>query len=289
MDKREKMIETIEDYLPRCSSVNKCYTYGNIPIELINNACMSYAGYVDSWDVLGLTDETIFGSGKRGFLFTEEGFYTNDNKGLHQYGSCLTYASLPSYNVNAFNEMLGELYMIECKDLADSVQQTVDDLQQTIDDLQRAFDEYTQSDSAVPENDDEPEECSQPLLPEQSEDDEETIDLDAAKEYVKEILLQTGDVIECDEDELDTFIEEAKALLNLMEDSDGDYEQAIDELLADEEHPKQMQKATTKCQQGLELYLPDLEDEPEQFETCQRIVRKYQQTVKQIRAQLKQL
>lgn len=285
MGKREKKIAIIQEYLPKCNSVYPCYVYGHIPKEQFQNACASYAGHVKGEDVFGLIDETLFGSGKKGFLFTVDGFYSSDANSLYRYDSGTTYRSLPSsYNLTLFNEMLTELYEIETAPTGWDIAGGLLDLATSFLDewnTENASNNTTASNNVI--------ESSEPLLLEQSEDDEETIDLDAAKEYVKEILLQTGDVIECEEDELDTFIEEAKALLNLMEDSDGDYEQAIDELLADEEHPKQMQKATTKCQQGLELYLPDLEDEPEQFETCQRIVRKYQQTVKQIRAQLKQL
>lgn len=44
MGKREKKIAVIQEYLPRCNSVYPCYVYGRIPSELINNACMTYAG-----------------------------------------------------------------------------------------------------------------------------------------------------------------------------------------------------------------------------------------------------
>ncbi len=285
MGKREKKIAIIQEYLPKCNSVYPCYVYGHIPKEQFQNACASYAGHVKGEDVFGLIDETLFGSGKKGFLFTVDGFYSSDANSLYRYDSGTTYRSLPSsYNLTLFNEMLTELYEIETAPSGWDIAGGLLDLATSFLDewnTENASNNTTASNNVI--------ESSEPLLLEESEDDEETIDLDDAKEYVKEILLQTVDVIECEEDELDTFIEEAKALLNLMEDSAGDYEQAIDELLADEEHPKEMERATTKCRQGLELYLPDLEDEPEQFETCQRIVRKYQQTVKQIRAQLKQL
>lgn len=103
------------------------------------------------------------------------------------------------------------------------------------------------------------------------------------------VLLQVNDVLEYDEDELDSFVEEAQSLIELLEESDGEIEQEIDELLADGENPTQLQKASAKCLQGLELYLPDLEEDPDNFETCQRIVRKYLQTIKQVRTRLKQL
>lgn len=74
MGKREKKIAVIQEYLPRCNSVYPCYVYGRIPSELINNACMTYAGNVRKEDVFGLIDETVFSSGKKGFLFAEDGF-----------------------------------------------------------------------------------------------------------------------------------------------------------------------------------------------------------------------
>lgn len=120
-------------------------------------------------------------------------------------------------------------------------------------------------------------------------DSNEALDIDDAQEYIKEVLLQVNDVLEYDEDELDSFIEEAQSLIELLEESDGEIEQEIDGLLADDENPTQLQKASAKCLQGLELYLPDLEEDPDNFETCQRIVRKYLQTIKQVRTRLKQL
>ena len=79
MGKREKKIAVIQEYLPRCNSVYPCYVYGRIPSELINNACMTYAGNVRKEDVFGLIDETVFSSGKKGFLFAEDGFYHSDD------------------------------------------------------------------------------------------------------------------------------------------------------------------------------------------------------------------
>lgn len=285
MGKREKKIAVIQEYLPQCNSVYPCYVYGHIPKEQFQNACASYAGHVKGEDVFGLIDETLFGNGKKGFLFAENGFYSSDGNELYRYDAGVTYRSLSSsYNLTLFNEMLTELYEIETAPSGWDIAGGLLDLAANFLDewnVENAANDTTTDNNVI--------ESSEPLLLEEGTDGEEAIDIDDAKEYVKEILLQAGDVLECDEDELDTFIEEAKALLDLMADSDGDYEQLIDELLADDEHPEQMQKATMKCQQGLELYLPDLEEEPEQMETCQRIVRKYQQTVKQIRTQLKQL
>ena len=67
MGKREKKIAVIQEYLPRCNSVYPCYVYGRIPSELINNACMTYAGNVRKENVFGLIDETVFRVVKKGF------------------------------------------------------------------------------------------------------------------------------------------------------------------------------------------------------------------------------
>lgn len=112
MGKREKKISVIKSYLPRCSSIYSCYTYGNIPPNLFNNACMTYAGRVNYENAFGLIDETD--SGKAGFLFTDVGFYSDSDNELNKYADGIRYTSLPSsYNLTAMNEMLSRLYQIE--------------------------------------------------------------------------------------------------------------------------------------------------------------------------------
>ncbi len=114
MGKREKKIAVIKSYLPKCNSVYNCYTYGNIPRDLFNNACITYAGNVSYENAFGLIDETVLGSGKAGFLFTDIGFYEDSGNGLQKYADGISYNSLPSsYNLAAMNEMLSELYDIE--------------------------------------------------------------------------------------------------------------------------------------------------------------------------------
>lgn len=275
MGKREKKIAVIQEYLPRCNSVYSCYVYGHIPNELINNACMSYAGNVKKENVFGLIDETLFNSGKKGFLFTENGFYSSNDNAINKYEDGITYRSLPSsYNITAFNEMLTKLYEIETAlsgwDIAGGLLDLAVNFLQEIDD---ASDESEEQIPASPE-------------PAQIE---AAPDCDEAKQYIKEILLQVNDVLECEQDDIDDFVDATKALMDLMEESDGKNEQAIDALLSGDDTSMQMQKASAKCQQGLELYLPEVEDDPDSFETCRKIVKKYQQTVKQIRTQLKQL
>lgn len=251
---------------------------------MINNACMTYAGNIRKEDVFGLIDETVFSSGKKGFLFAEDGFYHSDDNSICRYDEGINYRSLPSsYNLAAFNELLTELYQIETAPTGWDIAGGLLDLASSfLDGLNEEQDTSNESNQSAPQ------------LPAESEplalsDGNEALDVDDAQEYIKEVLLQINDVLEYDEDELDSFVEEAQSLIELLEESDGEIEQEIDELLADGENPTQLQKASAKCLQGLELYLPDLEEDPDNFETCQRIVRKYLQTIKQVRTRLKQL
>ena len=43
----DEKINVVKRYLPKCNSVYNCYTYGNIPRDKFNNACMSYAGHME--------------------------------------------------------------------------------------------------------------------------------------------------------------------------------------------------------------------------------------------------
>ena len=119
MGKRAKAkIAVIQEYLPRCNSVYPCYVYGRIPSELINNACMTYAGNVRKrrcFFGLKFDESRTFSSGqKRAFLFAEDGFYHSDDNSICRYDEGINYRSLPSsYNLAAFNELLTELYQIE--------------------------------------------------------------------------------------------------------------------------------------------------------------------------------
>ena len=74
-DKKKAKARIIQEYLPRCSRY-KCYTQGEIPMSKFEKARESYASGVSYRDVLGMIDESFFGDGSKGFLFTEEGYYT---------------------------------------------------------------------------------------------------------------------------------------------------------------------------------------------------------------------
>ena len=75
-----------------------------------NNAREEYAQSVTSInDVLAITEETVFGSGKRGFLFTYDGHYYDGCKGMNSYAT--EFNSLSSwYHLHSFNQMLSNLH-----------------------------------------------------------------------------------------------------------------------------------------------------------------------------------
>lgn len=110
-NKETEIINIISECLPKCCRGAAYYCYGDIPLNKFRNACDTYAGYVDYIDCIGLTDETIFGNGKRGFLFTLDGYYYNGCSCKSYYSSGKTFNSLSSlYNISAMNEMLQQLY-----------------------------------------------------------------------------------------------------------------------------------------------------------------------------------
>lgn len=136
-DKRERKKTIIQKYLPNCYYSTSVFTYGRIPHSKIDGACSAYSGYVDYDDVFGLIDETVFGSGKRGMLFTENGFYTDGSSGYHEYKDGITFRSLSNgYNLTSMNEMLTKLYEIEAEpsgwEIAGSLLGTAFDLLQAI-------------------------------------------------------------------------------------------------------------------------------------------------------------
>lgn len=114
MTKRDKKLEIIN----RC--INNCTTWvsaiGNlISEEKVYNACRSYAGNVNPKDVIALIDETIFGNGKKGMLFTENGLYYSSSMGgqYFSYSEPKYFERRGGYNCVALNEMIQELNNIE--------------------------------------------------------------------------------------------------------------------------------------------------------------------------------
>ncbi len=114
MGKREQKINIIKEYLPYCSSVFSCYVYGAIPKSKVENACMTYAAKVEYDDVIGLIDETVFGNGKSGILFTIDGFIDSKDARFYSYKEGIQYKQLPSaYNLVNVNKILSRMCEIE--------------------------------------------------------------------------------------------------------------------------------------------------------------------------------
>lgn len=112
MSKRTKKIRIITQWLDRCATTWNTYTYGNIPANIYRGAC-TYAGMVDYEDVFGIIDETVFGSARKGVMFTEKGWYSSNSKKFIPYSDLRSIRNWAGYNCTAFNEVLEKLYEIE--------------------------------------------------------------------------------------------------------------------------------------------------------------------------------
>lgn len=123
MGKRERKIEVIKKYIKNVAGTWPAYSYGNIPRNLANNACSSYAGSIQYDDIIGLIDITVLGSGKKGMLFTLQKVYFDngllDKQGSISYKYIYEKGAVPpdvcgsSYNNQALVEVLSELARIE--------------------------------------------------------------------------------------------------------------------------------------------------------------------------------
>lgn len=115
-NKQIEKINIIKSYLPKCISIYDAHVYGNIPKDKFLNACNSYAGKVGYNETIGLIDETVFGSGKKGFLFTFDGYYYDGCGSIKLYKNNTRFNSLgSSYNLAMMNEMLQKLYEVEVR------------------------------------------------------------------------------------------------------------------------------------------------------------------------------
>ncbi len=114
--KRERKIQQIKKWLPRCSPTWSVYVYGAIPKKIFEGACSSYAGTISYKDTFGIIDETLFGNGKKGMVFTEQGYYytySGTNAKFVKYSQLKTMNGWSGYNCQALNELLEKLYNIE--------------------------------------------------------------------------------------------------------------------------------------------------------------------------------
>lgn len=113
MDKREMKINVVKKWLRNCSTW-ECTTYGNISEQKFSNACRAYAGNIAFDDVIGLIDTTVFGSGKKGMMFTIDRVYFSSWEGgkYFDYKNPVTIDRV-EYNCTALNELIKKLSNIE--------------------------------------------------------------------------------------------------------------------------------------------------------------------------------
>lgn len=65
---------SLEETLKNSKNLGIVYPKGNIPPKKLRNAKQEYGGFREQ-DVLFLTDQTVFGSAKRGIVITSDGVY----------------------------------------------------------------------------------------------------------------------------------------------------------------------------------------------------------------------
>ena len=207
----EEKINAVKRYLPKCNSLYDCYTYGNIPRDKFNNACMSYAGHMEYEECLGMIDETLFSSGKKGMIFGVNGFYSSSQNGIMLYKDGIQWKSLgDTYNINIMNEMLEKLCEIDTRlsgwDIAGSL-------------LKGAWDWYQENADKLESNNDEE-------VVETDEEDDTEFFLNTVQQcldHVKEIQVCVDDALEGDlGDKVGACVEIADILTNDQFEYDGD-------------------------------------------------------------------
>ena len=71
----EEKTEIMRKYLEKIASGFSCYIEGNIPSKKINNAIKTFASGIERSSIIGFFDTTVFGTGKNGYIFTDEKIY----------------------------------------------------------------------------------------------------------------------------------------------------------------------------------------------------------------------
>lgn len=225
MGKLEKKIEIVRQYLSRCNSLYTCYTYGNIPRDKFRNACSSYAGHVEYEKALGLIDETVFGSAKKGMLFTESGLYASGIGHIMKYSDGANFQSLPdSYNLTAINELLDKLREVENAptgwDIAGSLIRGVFDVVSTLAEMDDTETDNT-SHVAIEDNsiiDVEEDIIDDDVVMDDSDDDTFDELLSSAQLWLEEIENNMSDVLVSEEN---TLFENLEEILDLLDDEDS--------------------------------------------------------------------
>ena len=75
MGEHEEKIEIMRKYLTDMSTGFYCHIGGEVPSKKINNALKTFAQGMDSDTIIGFYDTTSFGSGKNGYIFTDDKMY----------------------------------------------------------------------------------------------------------------------------------------------------------------------------------------------------------------------
>ena len=118
----EKAREILEIYLPGVAEEPcEIFLAPEIPEERLAGAEATYGCRLRGGERLALVDETWSGSGKRGFLFLEEGYYFTAGEHIlfQSYADLAGFTSGVGYRLNNLNRMLSLL-----KDAADEAGQT---------------------------------------------------------------------------------------------------------------------------------------------------------------------
>lgn len=71
----EEKIEVMRKYLGRIATSSSYYIKGDIPSKKIDNAIKKWASGLDRNSIIGFWDTTVVGSGKAGYIFTDDKIY----------------------------------------------------------------------------------------------------------------------------------------------------------------------------------------------------------------------
>jgi len=74
----EEKIEIMRKYLSAISTGFSCHIKGDIPSKKIDNALKKFASGMDRTTIIGFYDTTVMGSGKNGYIFTDDKIYYLD-------------------------------------------------------------------------------------------------------------------------------------------------------------------------------------------------------------------
>lgn len=102
---REKMTELLRMRLPQFAKYNSYYFEENMPLQSINTAINYYGNKILLKDVIAFYDTTVFGSGKNGYIFTNDAVYAKE---LMEKPFCIKYNEIENIdfkNLDGKNEI----------------------------------------------------------------------------------------------------------------------------------------------------------------------------------------